>query len=192
MSQLNNPLQGDLSPEAKAAVNARFYPSLACLGLIVAVLAAGTALNINTPPANALKHHQLQVDGVGAVVMERNNQHLGYSLFLAEAKPKALSEQGMLLGTEANWLPFHKDLKLTQAQVDAWDAKTPAELDVSTYEGLVVAMAQGSDVWLSTEDFAASVAKNRMQRWWLSAAGWMLAMGAGLLWLKARPAKPVR
>ena len=125
------------------------------------------------------------------MVIERNNQHLGYSLFLAEAKPKALSEQGMLLGTKADWLPFHKDLKLTQAQVDAWDAKTPAELDVTTYEGMV-ALAQGSEVWLSTDDFAESVAKKRMQRWWLSAAGVLLAVGAGLLWLKARPAKPVR
>ena len=192
MSQLNNPLQGDLSPEAKAAVNARFYPSLACLGLIVAVLAAGTALNIKTPPSHALQHHQLRVDEVGEVVIERNNQHLGYSLFLAEAKPKALSEQGMLLGTKADWLPFHKDLKLTQAQVDAWDAKTPAELDVTTYEGMVVALAQGSEVWLSTDDFAESVAKKRMQRWWLSAAGLLLAIGAGLLWFKVRPAKPVR
>ena len=192
MSQLNNPLQGDLSPEAKAAVNARFYPSLACLGLIVAVLAAGTALNIKTPPSHALQHHQLRVDEVGEVVIERNNQHLGYSLFLAESKPKALSEQGMLLGIKADWLPFHKDLKLTQEQVDAWDEKTPAELDVTTYEGMVVALAQGSEVWLSTDDFAESVAKKRMQRWWLSAAGLLLAVGAGLLWLKARPAKPVR
>ena len=191
MSLLNTPPKGDVSPEVKADINARFYPSVAFLGVVVAVLAGGTAVSTRAPDASALQHHTLQVDEVGELVMQRNEQHLGYTLFLAEGKPDALKSQ-VLTGIREDWLPFHKDLKLTQEQVDAWDEQTPAELNVTTYEGMVVAMAQGGKVWLSTDDFAESVAKKRMQRWWMSAAGLLLAIGAGLLWLKARPAKPVR
>ena len=186
MSLLNTPPQGDASPEATAAVNARFYPALAGLGLIVALLTAGTALSITAPQADELLHRRLQVEEVGEVVLERNQQHMGYSLFLAQPKPPELQQQGMLFGVKSDWLPFHRNLHLTPEQIEAWDAQTPATLDVSTYEGMVVAIAHDSDVWLSTDDFAQALARKRMQRWWMAAAGLLLAVGAGLMALKTR------
>ena len=186
-----HPYMQALTPDQKVAVNARFYPALTWLFVALALMAAGTALTLKTPMPDAFKRHALEVEEVGEIVLQRNEQHMGYSVFLAEPKPAALA-QDLLLGVKNNWLPFHRDLKVTPEQIDAWDDATPAKLDVTTYQGMVVGLASGSDVMLNPNDFGQAVARKRLQRWGMAGAALLAALGCVLFGMRRKPSHASR
>lgn len=186
-----HPYMQALTPDQKTAVNARFYPALTWLFVALALMAAGTALTLKTPMPHELKRHALEVEEVGEVVLQRNEQHMGYSVFLAEPKPAELA-QDLMLGVKNDWLPFHRDLKLTAEQVEAWDDATPAKLDVTTYQGMVVGLADGANVMLNPNDFGQTVARKRLQRWGMAGAALLAALGCVLFGMWRKPSRASR
>jgi hypothetical protein len=183
----DNPLRhvAEASPEVKAAINARFYPALAGLALLVAVLTAGSALTLKLPPESELMRLGVPVDEVGEVVWSRSGsneraRHMGYALFLAGERSE-VRQRLRTLGGKDDWLPFHADLKLDGDQIAEWDALTPTRMDVTTHQGWIVGLAHDGRELLATRTWDQAVARKRMERWWIAGGALLVALAVGLL-----------
>lgn len=171
----------------------RVFTSLAGLFFIAAFLLAGLAWAARMPAAADLQQFTLDVDDVGEVIWSRKGgdtgQHMGYSLFLGQDKPLALHKYP-LVGVKKDWLPLHRDLHIAPETIELWSAQTPATLQVTTYEGMVVALQYEGDTWLGLDEWAHALAIKRANL--VGAAGAALALAAGFFgWARRQRAKQV-